>query len=305
MLRPALYRAFRGVSSLLRRTPLRRSSWIAGFHSEVFRLLRPAGPVTVGPLTLHVDARDCVIAKKLTLYGSYEAFELELLPQLLRAGDTFVDIGANIGLYALWASRFVGPTGQVIALEPDPDNYALLIRNVAINRAHNIEALNQAASNSSGPAVLYQSRDNRGMLSLRDVTHSRVSVPVMATTLDEYLAGRGERIALIKLDIEGAEPLALEGMKKILSHNRGAALLMEFAPELIEAFGRSPAAFLEELLDLGFRFSRVDEGARRLVPNSREEILAFTTTVESSANILCRRITAPAFRRRDGLPHGW
>ncbi len=288
-MRRPLYGVFKAASRLLRHSLLRRLPWVVRVHSEVFRLLQPGGPLSVGPFMVHVDPRDRLIAKKLALYGQYEAFESELIRSLLSPGDTFVDVGANIGLHTLWASRAVGPGGRVVAFEPDPSNFALLAQNVAWNRCANVELVAKAVCDKPGQLLLYQNEENRGKLSLRDLTHSGRAVAVEATTLDAHLQGQDRPIGLIKMDIEGAEPLALAGMSKTLDCHSEVALLVEFTPIFIRAFGQSPEGFLAELRVLGYRLWCLDEGRRVLEETSPEELLALATQAGAPMNILCRR----------------
>ncbi len=287
--RQAAYLVFRLASRLLRNTSLRHVPWIVDLHYRCYGILRPAGPAKVGPFRIHIDPRDSRgIAKDLFLYGEHEPFEIEVLKNLVSPGETVVDIGANVGVHTLFASRAVGPTGTVIAVEPDPDNFALLKLNVSKNGVKNVRLVQKAVSDAAGSVALYQYDDNRARLSLRDLHRSGRSVQVEAVTVDELLAECSEPIALVKMDIEGAEPLALRGMSETMARNPRMILLMEFIPDFIAAFGVCPETLLQELEALAYEIIQIDPAHRALVPvvKSRFSVIA-ASGVET--NLLCRR----------------
>lgn len=286
-----LYRVFRSASRGLRRTPLRHVPWLTRLHSRIFASARPPGPVTVGPFLMHVDPRDTVIAKKLALYGEFEPYESTVLGMLLSPGDTFIDAGANIGLHTLWASRYVGTSGRVLAIEPDPANFAILVQNLSVNGCANVEPVCKALWSASGTMSLFQNPTNRGYLSLRDVHGTGQSVEVDAVSLDGLLRERVTRLAAIKLDVEGAELMALEGMRETLRRNPGAALVVELAPENAEAFGYSAADLVDALVATGRGLELIDEDGRRLVPVTAEAAVAHARRTRADVNLLCR---APA-----------
>jgi FkbM family methyltransferase len=142
-----------------------------------------------------------------------EGREHELLAPFLGSGAVFVDIGANVGTYALWAARHVGTTGLVIALEPHPRTFAKLEFNRAANGTENIRCLNVAAGPEAETATLrFDGGGNvggaslladRGMDSGANVT---VSVQPLADILSEQNV---HRIDAVKVDVEGYEDRAL------------------------------------------------------------------------------------------------
>jgi FkbM family methyltransferase len=142
-----------------------------------------------------------------------EKREHELLAPFLREGAVFVDIGANIGTYALWAARLVGPAGLVIALEPHPRTFAKLEFNRAANDAQNVRCLNIAAGPESEMATLrFDGGGNVGGASLLldeamgGEADERVSVQPLADILSEQNVHRNDAI---KVDVEGYEDRAL------------------------------------------------------------------------------------------------
>lgn len=107
-------------------------------------------------------ATDLYISACIRDYGIWEPVETDCLLDGLEAGDHFIDIGANIGYYALLAADLVGPTGRVFAFEPEPANCGLLRLNLALNGMLQAEVIEAAVSDGAGQARLHLSPDNLG-----------------------------------------------------------------------------------------------------------------------------------------------
>ena len=142
-----------------------------------------------------------------------ERSERALLAPFVRKGGTFVDIGANIGTYTLWASRLVGPTGRVVALEPHPRTFAKLRFNILANEAGNVVLLNVAAGDEEGTALLrFDGGGNIGGASLLQVRQGapEITVPIPVRPLKSLLEKAGvTRPDVIKIDVEGFEDRGL------------------------------------------------------------------------------------------------
>lgn len=141
------------------------------------------------------------------------------LEQILGPGDIFVDAGANIGVYTLLASRLVGPTGRVIAIEMMPDTAAILRRHVRENNCGNVEIVEKALSDRADVKVT--ARVQPGKYGQASIAASAAGWTgqeereVSTATLDQICDGI-ERIRLVKLDLEGAELQALVGANATL-----------------------------------------------------------------------------------------
>jgi len=143
-------------------------------------------------------------------------------------GDTVYDIGANIGYVSLLLAKQVGSQGQVVAFEPVPQIFELLQRNVELNTLGNITTLSVAASNESGEAAI-RVPVSSSMSSL--VWHrndpSAIELRIKTTAIDELIkAGDLPLPAFVKIDVEGAEGLVLEGMRNTIA-NRKPVLFLE------------------------------------------------------------------------------
>lgn len=198
------------------------------------------------------------------LSGKYEQGTKRLLERLIHKDVTVMDVGAHVGYYALLFARWVGPGGRVFAFEPAPHNYALLRKNVELNGCTNIVCIPKAVSDRSGTVRLFLSSQGNDRHSIfenpRSIVHES-SREVPAVSLDQFLADEGwPRVALVKMDVEGAEPLALEGMQETIRRSPGLKLVAECAPEALRSAGRDPVDFLRRLVGLGFAVNSIEEG---------------------------------------------
>jgi FkbM family methyltransferase len=259
--------AYVRLSNLLHETPLRRVKWIGVLHNRLYGLLGFGHSVSSAGFRLEVDPRDRTIAKKITLYGGYEPFLQSVLIDCAEPGTIVVDVGANVGLHTLPLAKRVGASGRVIAFEPDPENYRLLLRNIEVNGlASRVTVHRLGLSDKTGAAPLYQCAENRGGLSLRaqNVETSGASLAPVEVQLvigDDVLP-REWPISLVKIDVEGAEPLVIKGMERTLTDHREAVLAFEFSPLYVESFGVDAETFLAGLSAAGYEISCVDEGSK-------------------------------------------
>ena len=144
----------------------------------------------------------------------------------LKLGDIFVDAGANIGIYTVAAARLVGDTGRVIAVEMMPDTAMVLRKHIEMNQLKNVDVVEQALSDKAAKVVVARAPKGRhGQASIAyEVMQGAREVSVTTTTLATVLVGV-ERIALMKMDLEGAEELALNGAGNAL--NRMQSVIFE------------------------------------------------------------------------------
>ena len=142
----------------------------------------------------------------------FDPQERALLKARLEPGCTFLDIGANIGAYALFVAAFAGPRARILAVEPQPDIFDRLTYNIAQNPFHTVKAVACAVADKAGELTLFVDPRNRGESSLKIVgTNESAQIKVPAVTLMDLVRTEGlTRIDAIKLDVEGAEDLVLE-----------------------------------------------------------------------------------------------
>ena len=169
------------------------------------------------------------IGFSLLVDGVYEPDEIELVLSRLAAGDCFVDVGANIGCFAIPASRRVAPGGRVLAIEGSPTMRAILDRNLAENAAPGVEVLECLALDRDGVAPFHEAPPEKfGMGSVaRQFELAPLSVP--CRRIDTLLAERGiERVAVMKVDVEGFESAVFAGASGLLTGPRPPIVVFEF-----------------------------------------------------------------------------
>jgi FkbM family methyltransferase len=164
-------------------------------------------------------------------FGIWEPEISHLVEQILRPGDTFVDIGANVGYDTLLGSSLVGPQGQVIAIEASPTAFAKLKDNIALNNSTNIRAVNVAVSDRAGTLELFDLQgQNSGAVTTLTGRGGRLIASVEARPLAQILTpAEMARVRLIKIDVEGAEAGILSNL---LDNIEGFPASMDVIAEL-------------------------------------------------------------------------
>jgi FkbM family methyltransferase len=236
-----------------------------------------------------LDDRDSL---RLSVARLMEPTLTRFVQEAVKPGDTVLDVGANIGYFTLLFARAVGPGGRVVAIEPDPENVALLTRNVARNGyADRVTVLPRAAWDASGPLRLFRSEENRGDHQTYDIGEGRESVTIDALRVDDYAPlAAGPPVALVKMDIQGAEYRALLGMRELLARSRDVVLLTEFWPLGLQRAGTPPAAYLDLIASMGFGFLDVPDDRDEITPATPAELLARNPVETGDAtNLICRR----------------
>lgn len=189
-------------------------------------------------------------------YLTWNPVEYEAFRGVLRPGDTALDVGANVGAYALLFGLWVGAAGRVLAFEPAPDAYAGLRRHLALNRLDGrVRAVRAAVADRVGDAA-FVSEGSHGTnhLALPGGGNTQTLIHVPTTTVDAACAEYGVRPRLIKIDVEGAELAVLRGARRtIAAMDRDAGIFVEMHPAAWRAMGQSADALRAELASQGLR----------------------------------------------------
>ncbi len=214
---------------------------------------------------IFVDPDDLYIGRGIVASRTYEPHVTAVLRRELQEHQVFLDIGANMGWFTLLAASILR-AGRVIAIEPNYDDVQLLYRSLLENGFTNVRIFPYAATETDVVLQLNRSRSNAYVASVGRVDHSATYVP--GVRLDALLAHE-PRIDVVKMDIEGHEPLALKGMEGIVRRHR-PLIVSEFHPKAMgEYFALEARDYLEAIMALGYRLSVI-------APNGDE--LPFTTS---------------------------
>lgn len=199
----------------------------------------------VGPLLVHAD--DEVITPIIRARGTWEEELGAQIKSLLKPGMTAVDVGGNIGYFALLMAEQVGASGRVVAVEPDPRNAHVLRLNAARTRGAPIEVIEAAAWSEPGRLQLGLNETNTGDHRVGMVDPARRTVAVEALRLDDVLP---DRVDMILMDTQASEHVALRGARELLARSRPITFV-EFWPGGIRDAGGDPVAVLAEYGEMG------------------------------------------------------
>lgn len=178
--------------------------------------------------------------------GNYESDRFAALREVVRPGTIAYDIGANAGYYTLAFSRLVGDAGHVFSFEPDATNAKAMRRHIAMNNLNNVTFVQVAISDSIGMVGF---REAQGEASGK--IGSPCSYMVPSLSLDDFVAAGNPLPSFVKMDIEGAEQLALSGAKALLSAARATWMIETHSAQLRDDCQAMMARY-------GYRFTGFD-----------------------------------------------
>lgn len=221
-------------------------------------------------------------SRVLYLTRVFEPTEFLLLSKILRPGMVFIDAGANIGLYSLFAAQVVGHEGRVVAIEPSNREFQRLTDNCSINGELRIEAVKVALSETTGTAELQVATDEHaGHNTLGSFSYPMTKLKekerVELDTLDNVVTRHALHwVDVIKMDIEGGELLALRGATSVLERYR-PVLFLELFDTALRTQGSSAQKVVDHLHGKGYLLYRFDGphiAPLLEVPRTSENILA-------------------------------
>jgi FkbM family methyltransferase len=199
------------------------------------------------------------ISRELSVYQMHEPLTTQLVKQFLKPGMNVVDIGGNLGYYALLEAQMVGDAGRVIAIEPVAANFAQLSKNVEANGYRNILLHNVAIGSSNGTVPMYLSKKSNWH-SLHPVPWETREITVRVSTLDALLAQHElPSVDLVRMDLEGYEVEVIRGMAETIK-NYSPRLLVELHPQV--AGPEAIVGYLRHLKALGYELEWVLDNER-------------------------------------------
>lgn len=240
--------------------------------------------------------RDQFISRDLARDKIWEPFETEVFRRLCRPGDFALDVGANIGWYAVLASKLIGKQGRLVCFEPDPHNHALLNRNIARCADGPTTQLRQEAiGDATGSVRLFLSSTNLGDHRIFDDGSSRASIEVPMSTLDRFLEGAARLPDIVKSDTQGSEAKILSGARGLLANGWRPVMLLEFWPFGLTGSGDDPMLLWDVLQNLGYSMYELSEAYPKLVPLNRQELLSrISTDIAAASGNFINLLAIPA-----------
>jgi glycosyl transferase/beta-hydroxylase protein BlmF len=212
--------------------------------------------------------------------------ESQFLMQVLQLGDSFIDIGAHVGYFALLASELVGEQGAVYAVEMEPKNYAMLLKNVQLNQRHHWHLFNVALGADPKPSLFFVNLDNDGGHALWNVGQhphnlnsrsTQLTRTVQMETLDRLLGQQQiHRLKAIKIAVEGAEHEVLKGGRNFIQSHQVPYILCRINRFGLQKMGTTERALRNEMTVLGYQTYQFDPTSRcpvKLAPEQHPESL--------------------------------
>ena len=213
--------------------------------------------VDIGGATLVVDPTDDEFGQHIARDATWEPHIVAIIQSNLGPGQVFVDVGANVGVMSLHAAVAVGPAGKVISFEPNEDNARLFLRGVFESKFSCFVQLYRFALS-----------DTRGIFSLAGASNTHLTKPSSTSRLVQSIQGddilaHEPRVDLIKLDIEGYEPFAIQGLQQTIRKTK-PLILCEFNPRcLTDHAGVPPVRFAEQIFGLTTEVEAIEHDGRR------------------------------------------
>jgi FkbM family methyltransferase len=215
----------------------------------------------------------------------------DALRRLVQPGMVVADVGANIGLLTLLMAWAAGPSGKVIAFEPEATPRANLEKMKHLNGLSWVEVRDQAVGEKPGRLTFHVSDiiGHSSLYALPEAEEAR-TVEVEVVRLDDVAPAK--RRDVVKIDVEGAELDVLAGMKGLIAKNPDLAIVAEFGPEHLKRVGQTPAQWFKAFADAGFEAYLIDEATSAAEPTNAKAAAKLV-----SANIAFVRAGGDAERR--------
>ena len=205
--------------------------------------------------------KDSVLSR--IIYEGFEKEEMDFIVSTLNKDDIFLDIGCNIGLFSLLASKIVGDKGKVICFEPSPVTYDRLLENVSLNHFKNIDCRNIGLSNNNDELTFYISEngyDAWNSFAPSGDDKLGKAIKVQASTLDDELENIDKsKISLVKIDVEGWEKFVLNGAHNFFN-DYSPIVVVEFTEENTFNAGYPVQEIYEIMQTWGYKWHRIVNG---------------------------------------------
>lgn len=255
----------------------------AEFQKKQADLHEPA-LVELPHFNMYIRRSDTFIGGAIFRTHTYEPHVTREIETVLRPGMNFVDIGANMGFFTLMAASLVGAAGRVFAFEPNPDNCDLIRKSMTPNGFENIQIFQNAVAEARQTFAFSVDASNGRILHESQINSNQANYTVEAVTLDESLPDL-PHLDLIKMDIEGAEPRAWQGMTKTIQKHR-PIIIFEFSPAAIRLTSQTePEDFLASIHELYDLFILHNSGEKSTRAQSQAEIMRWFTEARHHLDI--------------------
>jgi FkbM family methyltransferase len=208
------------------------------------------------------------VGRLIFYFGYHEPEIFCFLDKYLREGMVFVDVGANIGSYTLFAAKRVAPTGKVYAFESENETFEKMLHNIEINDFDNIVAKNLAVGNKESEVEIVKDLDTAK-------SYVRISEPNSVPSfleknpmicLDRYFEQHSvHKVDYLKIDVEGFEYNVVKGGKNFIKKNIPSIIQIELINEFLRRSGSDVSSVCKLIKDLGYNFYKLSETSEKLM----------------------------------------
>jgi FkbM family methyltransferase len=243
--------------------------------------------VRIGEAVVWLNPHDPVVSGALT-FGVYERGEIAFFRSHFRPAMTFIDVGANVGLYSALALSTPGFRGRVLAIEPHRESRLYLQKTIESNAAPagTVSVCELAASDRPGTLTLYQNPENKGDNRVYADPLLEGGETIGADTLDNICRRHGIAAAqFIKIDVQGAEATVMRGARELVAASGDCILMTEFWPYGLARCGDG-REYLELLRELGFQLHELAATSGVPVPVASTRALVERTQGRRYANLV-------------------
>jgi FkbM family methyltransferase len=281
----------KGCRRLVANTPVQRWPITSKVYRWVFRsaFRGPEVRAELRGVQLQLPSKDVTIVPGI-IGGYYEKLELDVFECLASESRTIVDVGGNLGLYAVLAASRMGPEGRVLACEPVPENLGYLRRNVELNELEDQVCVEGVAiGESRGILQIHLAAQNVGThsASARNAAGTGASVEVPVTTIDALCAEHElEPVDVLKIDVEGYDGFALRGGREVIARDH-PALFLEYVPHSLSNCGFEPSEFLDVVFERDADVYIIDDVKGTIRRASRQTLEG--SSVHDNANLVVLR----------------
>jgi FkbM family methyltransferase len=203
----------------------------------------------------------------------YEPEVVNAMMRFVKPGDYVIDCGANLGFFTTILSQLVGPTGEVLAFEPDPKFFARLKANLALNHAENVQTFDTVLWHADEEGVGFYLNELGGYSSVLHYSCGTTdSLTVTARSLDSFINDEETKFRLIKIDCEGAEERILHGAERLLRTGIDCVIL-EMNPHLMPHMNTSETIIRDYMRSLGYDLFLLNPYGDPPVPFSSGDVL--------------------------------
>jgi len=182
----------------------------------------------------------------------------KVLSSVINKGDCIIDVGGNIGLTAIIASKCTQESGEVIVFEPEPDCFRLLKKNIRLHGINNIYAHKLALSDRDGVISFYKDKKYSilGSLSKNNIMNNTEEIVVQTSKYDSFIK-TSKKIHILKMNIQGSEGMVIEGARQMIKQHL-PMVISEFWPLGLKNMNYHPKDFIKYFKDLGYERYLVD-----------------------------------------------